>query len=42
MEMVKLDIDQLLDSTADLITQMDDFNMVMIEIDEILENTCDW
>jgi hypothetical protein len=42
MEMVKLDIDQILDSTAGLITQMDDFNIIMVEIDQILENTCDW
>jgi hypothetical protein len=42
MEMDKIDIDRLLDSTSGLKTEEDEYPIIMFEIDKILENTCDW
>jgi hypothetical protein len=41
MGMVVIDIDKLLDATADL-TSEKNYKMKPVEIDKLLENTKDW
>jgi len=42
METILIDIDQLLDATADLTSETDSWLAIPLEIDKLLENTKDW
>ncbi|WP_256240896.1 hypothetical protein [Bacillus sp. V3B] len=42
MGILKIDIDKLLESTADLTSENNSFKSKQIEIDQLLERTLEW